>query len=146
MCRRQRDGLDNDEIKEVLTTTGAKVLAGGLIALRSMPVITSKVCPTLNEHIGLLHKGFVYAIPKLTPFRLALTPQLPRMRLAATRACSEIPEDQQRNGIASEQREGRIRFADRVESHLCWTNLRKTSFSPYCERRAITERSLHVKI
>jgi hypothetical protein len=42
----------------------------------------------------------------------------------------ETLEDLQRAGVICGQREGRIRFADRVEAHLCWTNLSTTSFSP----------------
>ena len=39
-------------------------------------------------------------------------------------------DDSQRVGVASGQREGRIRFADRVEAHLSRSDLRVTSFCP----------------
>jgi hypothetical protein len=41
-----------------------------------------------------------------------------------------MPDDSLLDGVASGQREGRIRFADRVEAHLSRSNLRVTSFCP----------------
>jgi|ERR1700678_1846314 len=47
--------------------------------------------------------------------------------------------------LASEQREGRIRFADRVEAHLCCSQFSETSFCLRSGHRAHTERSSHVR-
>ena len=48
-------------------------------------------------------------------------------------------------GVLCGKRKGRIRFADRVEAHLCWTNLAQLLSARYREQRAL-ERSSHVRI
>jgi hypothetical protein len=54
-------------------------------------------------------------------------------------------ERQPRTGVAFKEREGRTRFADRVEAHLCCSQFSETSFCLRSGHRALTERSSHVR-